>query len=204
MSTNGSSSTPDFWFDFLGITNITTVRVITWISTNPAFHNPNCFLRKVLTVQRASLFCWAPQSFHTCDFGKLLFSSSVVSNALWPHAPQHTRLPCPSLSPRACSNSCLLSLWCHPTISSSVVPFSSCLESFPASGSFPMSGLFTSGGQNIGASASVLQTNIKDWFPLALTGLISLKSKESSRVFSSTKFKSIHSSHIHSWLLEKP
>ena len=102
------------------------------------------------------------------------------------------RLPCPSLSPRACSNSCPLSRWCHPTISSSVVPFSSCLQSFPASGSFQMS-QFTSGGQSIGASssASVLPMNIQDWFPLGLTGLISLQSKGLSRVFSHTTVQNI-------------
>ena len=105
------------------------------------------------------------------------------------HGLQHTRLACPSLSPRVCSNSCPLSLWCHPTISSSVIPFSSCLQSFRASGSFPMSQLFTSGGQSIGASASILPMNIQEWFPLRLTGLISLLSKELSRVFSSTTFQ---------------
>ena len=109
----------------------------------------------------------------------LLFSCSIVSDFLWPHEMQHTRLPCPSLSPGICSNSCPLSQWCHPTISSSgtpTPPFSSCPQSFPALGSFPMSQLFTSGGQCIGASASVLPMNIQDWFPLGLTGLISLKS----------------------------
>ena len=110
---------------------------------------------------------------------RLLFTHSVMSNSLWPHGLQHTRLPCPSPSPGACSNSCPLSQWCHPTISSSVVPFSSCLQSFPASGSFQMSQFFTSGGQSIGASASasVLLMNIQDWFPLGWTGLISLQSK---------------------------
>ena len=105
------------------------------------------------------------------------FSCSVVSNSLWPHGLQHTRIPCPSPAPGACSDSCPLSWWCHPTISFSVVPFSSCLQSFPASGSFPMSQFFTSGGQNIGvsASASVLPVNIQDWFPLGLTGLISFR-----------------------------
>ena len=116
----------------------------------------------------------------------LLFSRSVVSYSLRPHELQHTRLPCPSSSPRASSNSCPLSGWCHPTILSSVVPFSFCLQSFPASGSFLMSQLFISGGQSIGtlASASVLSMNIQDWFPLGLTGLISLESKRLSRVFS--------------------
>ena len=107
----------------------------------------------------------------------LLFSRSVVSDSLWPLGLQHTRLPCPSPSPGACSNSCPLSWWGRPTISSSDVPFFSCLQSFPASGSFPMSWLFTSGGQSVGASASVLPMNIQDWFPLGLTGLISLMTK---------------------------
>ena len=110
----------------------------------------------------------------------LLLSHSVMSNSLWPHGLQHTRLPCSFPSPGACSNSCTLNRWDHPTHSSSVVPFSSCLQSFPASGSFPMSQLFTSCGQSIGvwASASVLPMNNQDWFPLQLTGLISLQSKE--------------------------
>ena len=114
------------------------------------------------------------------------FSCSVISNSLWPHGLHHARPPCPSPTPRACSNSCPLSWWCHPTISSSIVPFSSCLQSFPASGSFPMRWLFTSRDQSIGASASVLLINISDWFPLGLTGLISLLSKGLSRVFSNT------------------
>ena len=105
---------------------------------------------------------------------------------LSPHGLQHTKLPCPSLSPGVCSNSCPLSQWCHPTISSSVAPFSSCPQSFPASGSLPMSQLFTSGGQSIGASASVLQMNIQGWFPLGLTVLMSLLSNAFSRIFSST------------------
>ena len=118
----------------------------------------------------------------------VVFSCSVVSESLPPHRLQHARLPCPLLSPRACSNSCPLSQWYHPTISSSVVPFSSHLQSFPASGSFPVSWLFAWGGQSIGASASasVLPMNIQDWFPLEWTGWISLQSKELSRVFSNT------------------
>ena len=115
-----------------------------------------------------------------------LFSCSVMSDSLGPHGQQHTRLPCSSVSPGVCSNSCALSQWCHPTISSSVAPFSSCPQSFPVSGSFPMSQLFTSGGQRIGASASVFPMNIQGWFPLGLTGLISLQSKGLWRVFSST------------------
>ena len=109
-----------------------------------------------------------------------------VSNSLQLHGLQHTRLPCPSPTPRACSDSCPSSQWCHSTISSSVIPFSSCLQSFPTSGSFPVSWHFISGGQSIGASASVLPMNIQCWFPLGLTGLISLLSKGLSRVFSST------------------
>ena len=102
--------------------------------------------------------------------------------------PMHTRLPCPSPPPGACSNSCPSSQWCHPTNSSSAIPFSSCLQSFPASRSFPMSQFFTSGGQSFGisASASVLPMNIQDWFPLGWTGWISLQSKGLSRVFSNT------------------
>ena len=112
----------------------------------------------------------------------LLFSHSVISDSLWSHELQNARLPWPSLSPRACSNSCPMCQWCHPTISSSVSPFS-CLQYFPGSGSFLMSHLFTSGGQSIGASvsASVLPMNIQGWFPLALTCLLS---KGLSRVFS--------------------
>ena len=95
-----------------------------------------------------------------------MFSCFVVSDYLWPHGLQHTRLPCPSPSPRVCSNSCPLSQWCHPTILSAEVSFSSCLHSFPASGSLLMSQLFASGGQSIGASGSALPMNIQDWFPL--------------------------------------
>ena len=117
-----------------------------------------------------------------------LLSCSVVSDSLWPHGLQHARLPCPSPTPGAYSNSCTWSRWCHPTILSSVIPFSSCLQSFPTSGSFPMNQFFTSGNQSIevSASASVLPMNIQDWFPLGRTGLISLLSKGLSRVFSNT------------------
>ena len=113
----------------------------------------------------------------------LLSSHWVVSDSLWPHGLQHSRLPYPSPSLEACSNSCPLSWWCHPTLSSSVIPFSSCSQSFPASGSFPMSQLFPSGGQSIGAStsASVLPVNIQGWFSLGLSSLISLLPKGLSR-----------------------
>ena len=116
------------------------------------------------------------------------FSHSVVSNSLWPHELQHARPPCPSPTPRVHPNPCASSQWCHPTISSSVVPFSSCPQSFPASGSFQMSHLFTSGGHSIGVSAStsVLPMNTQDWSPLGWTGWISLQSKGLSRVFFNT------------------
>ena len=116
------------------------------------------------------------------------FSHSVMSNSLWPHGLQHSRLSCPSPTPGAYSNSHSSHQWCHPIILSSVIPFSSCLQSFPASGSFQMSRFFASGGQNNGASASasVLPMNTQDWSPLGWTGWISLQSKGLSRVFSNT------------------
>ena len=121
-------------------------------------------------------------------------SCSVVSNSLWPHGLQHTRIPCSLPSPGVCSNSCPLSQWCHSTISSSVVPFSSRLQSFPVSGSFPVSWLFVSGSQSIrvSASASVLPMNIQDWFPLGLIDLISVQSQGLSRVFASTTVQMHH------------
>ena len=148
--------------------------------------------------------------------GSIQFSCSVLSNCFWPQGLQHTKVPCPSPTPGACSNSCLSSQWCHPTISSSVIPFFSRLQFFPGSGSFQMSQLFASGGQSIGASASksVLPMNTPDWSPLGWTGWISLQSKELSRVFSNTTVQkyqffsaqlSLYSnSHIHTWPLEKP
>ena len=116
----------------------------------------------------------------------LSFSCWVVSDSLWPQGLQHARLPCPSPSPKVCSNSCSLNRWCYPIISYSVVPFSSCPQSFPASESFPMSRLFTSGGQSIEALASILPMKIQDWFPLGLADLISLLAKGLLRVFSIT------------------
>ena len=118
--------------------------------------------------------------------GSVQFRHSVVADSLWPHGLQHTRLPCPSPTPGVYSNSCPSSQWWHPTISYSIDPFSSCPQSFSASRSFPMSQFFASDGQIIGvsASASVLPKNIQDWFPLGLTGLISLQSKGLLRVFS--------------------
>ena len=137
------------------------------------------------------------------------FSRSVMSNPLWPHELQHTRLPCPSPTPRVYPNSCPLSRWCHLTISSSVIPFSSCLQSFPTSESFQMSQLFASGGQSIGVSdsASVLPMNTQERFPLGWTGWISLQSTGLSKVFSNTtvqkhqffgaQLSSQSNSHIH-------
>ena len=122
------------------------------------------------------------------EFSSIQFSSWVMSDSLWPHGLQHAKLPCPSPTPGVYSNSRPLSRWCHPTISSSVVPFSSCLQSFPASGSFQMSQFFASCGQSIGvsASASVLPMNIQDWFALGWTGFFFLQSKGLSRVFFNT------------------
>ena len=154
--------------------------------------------------------------FFTISYWSVQFSRSVMSDSLWSHGVQQVRTPCPSPTPSVYSDSCPLCWWCHPTISSSVVPFSSHLQSVSASGSFPMSQSFTSSGQSIkvSASKSVLPMNIQDWFPLDRTGWISLLSKGLSRVFSNTavqkhQFTSTHlslqsNSHIHTWLLEKP
>ena len=145
----------------------------------------------------------------------LLFSCSVMFDSLQPHGLQHARLPCPSPSPRACLNSCPLSRWCHPTISSSIVPFSSCPQSFPSSGSFLMNRLFASGGPKYWSfsSASVLPVNIQSWFPLRLANLVPLQSEGLSRVFSNTTAQKHQffgaqpslwsNSHHHTWLLEK-
>ena len=139
-----------------------------------------------------------------------------MSDALWSHEPQHARPPCPSPTLRVYPNSCPLNPWCHSTISSSVIPFSSCLQSFPASGSFPMSQFFPSGGQSTGVSASksVLPMNTQNGSPLGRTGWISLQFKGLSRVFSNTtvqkhqffsaELSSLSKSHIDTWLLEKP
>ena len=144
------------------------------------------------------------------------FSHSVMSDSLRPHELQHARPPCPSPTPGVYPNPCPLSQWCHPIMSSSVVPFSSCLLSFPASGSFQMSQLFALGGQSIGVSVStsILPMNTWDWSPLGWTGWISLKSKGLSRVFSNTtvqkhqffgaQLSSQSNSHIHTWPQEKP
>ena len=149
-------------------------------------------------------------------FSSVQFSCSVVSDSLQPHESQHARPPCPSPTPGVHSNSCASSQWCHPAISSSVVPFSSCPQSLPASESFPMSQHFAWGGQSIGVSAlaSVLPINTQDWSPLGWTAWISLQPKGLSRVFSNTTVQkhqffgvqlySQSNSHIHTWPLEKP
>ena len=133
-----------------------------------------------------------------CLTYKVVQFCSVVSDSLWPRGLKHTRPSCPSPTPRVYSNSCLLSRWCHPTLSSSVIPFSSCPQSFPASGSFQMSQLFASGGQSIGVSAStsVLPMNIQDWFPLGWAGCISLQSKGLPRDFSNTTVHKVRAQEI--------
>ena len=150
------------------------------------------------------------------QFSSVQFSHSVMSNSLWPHELQHAKLLCPSPTPGVYSNSCPSSRWSHPAISSSVVPFSSCPQSLPASESFPMSQLFTWGGQSIRVSAlaSVLPMNTQDWSPLGWTGWISLLSKGLLRVFSNMTVQkqqffgaqpsSQSNSHIHTWPLDKP
>ena len=157
----------------------------------------NC-LRSNLTLESLFLNSGLPTITHCCREGKVVaavkarwllpFSCSVMSDSLWPHGLQHTRLPCPLPSPGVYPKPCPLSQRCHPTISSSVAPFSSCPQSPPASGSFPMSWLFALGGPSIGASASasVLPMNVQNWFPIGLTGLISLLPKGLWSVFSST------------------
>ena len=149
-------------------------------------------------------------------FSSFQFNHSVMSDSLWPHESEHARPPYPLPPPGFHSNSCPSSRWCHPAISSSVIPFSSSPQSLPASGSFPMSQLFAWGGQNIGvsASASVPPMNTQDWSPLGWTGWTSFQSKGLSRVFSKTtvqkhqffgaQLSSQSNSHIHTWPLEKP
>ena len=159
---------------------ILQARILEWVamSSSRATSQPiKCvhYIHILVNDMHHALYCFSIQ-----------FSRSVMFDSLWPCGLQHARPPCPSPTPRVYSNSCPLSRWCHPTISSSVIPFSFRLQSFPASGSFPMSQLFTSGSQSIGvsASASVIPMNIQDWFPLRLTGWISLQFKGLSRDFS--------------------
>ena len=171
------------------------------------FKNQTCQLCKRLTLQRLRVGKGRGLSVQ--------FSRSIVST-LWPHESQHARPPCPSPTPGVQSNSCPSCRWCHPAISSSVVPFSSCPQSLPASESFPMSQIFTWGGQSIGVSAlaSFLPKNTQDWSPSEWTGWISLQSKGLSGVFSNTTIQkhqffgtqpsSQSNSHSHTWPLEKP
>ena len=159
---------------------------------------------------------WNVRSMNQGKFSSVQFSHSVMSESLRPHELQHSRPPCPSPTPRVHSNSSPSSRWCHPAISSSVIPFSSCPQPLPASESFPMSQLFAWGGQNtrVSASASFLPKNMQDWSPSEWTGWISLQSKGLSRVFSNTTVQkhqffgtwlsSQSNSHIHTWPLEKP
>ena len=166
-------------------------------------------------IQQISWWFYHISVKYNVIFPLLLFSRPVVSKSLWPHGLQHSRLLCPSPSPEVCPSSCILHWWCHPVIPSSDVLFSFCLHPFPASDTFPVSQLFSSDYQNTGvsASASVLQTSIQGWFPLRLTGLISLLSKSLLGVFSSTtvrrhQFLAVlslqSSSHNHMWPLRRP
>ena len=188
----------------MGLTNISCQRLINIISSQMGFPVEISQLKKSFKLSRFKIAI------------SVQFIHSVVSISLQPYGLQHARLPCPSPTPRACSTSSASNQWCHPTISPSVTPFFSCLQSCPGSVSFPMSWFFASGGQSIGASASVsvLPMNIQDWFSLGWTGFISLQSKGLSKVFSNTTLQKHHffraqlslwsNSHFHTWLLEKP
>ena len=198
--------------------------LISWLQSPSAVILGSSFLPFLvaLGVELGYLFDFSPISWGrlvllwTFPFSSVQVSHSVVSNSLRPQELKHARPHCPSSTPGVHPNPCPLSQWCHPTTSSSIVPFSSWPKSFPESGSFPMSQFFASDAQSIGvsASASVLTMNIQDWFPLGLTSLIFLQSKGLSRVFSSTTIQKHHffsaqlslrlNSHIHTWLREKP
>ena len=200
-----------------------TLLYLKWITKKDLLHNTGnsaqCFVAVWMGGEFGGewvhyMYSWVPFLSTWNYYSIMFFSCSVMSDSLQPHGLQQARLPCPSLSLRACSNSCPLSHWCHPTTSSSVVLFSSWSQSFPVSGSFPVSWLFTPGGQHIeaSASASVLPMNTQGWFPLGLTGLISLLPKGLLRVFCSTTEASIlqlsafciSNFHICTWLLKKP
>ena len=174
---------------------------LSWIHVWPCYTRPLSTWHRILGNQQTCLysFQWWIYWQHT----SVQFSCSLVSDALWPHGLQHARLPCPL------PNSCPLSQWCHPTISLSVVPFSSCLQPLPASGSFTVSQFFISGGQSFGASASasVLPMNSQEWFPLGWTGWISLQSKgltPQKHQFFGAQLSLWSHPHIIAWLLEKP
>ena len=177
----------------MGISGIATLKNLWWLRIVSWWRRQNSFISCASEYRvrwRNNLMGLCVSSERDCVYaqGSVQFSRSVVSDSLWPHESQHTRPPFPSPTPGIYSNSCPSSRWCHPAISSSVIPFSSCPQSFPASGSFPMSQLFASGGQSIGvsASASVLRVNTQDWSPLGWPGWISLQSKGLSRVFFNT------------------
>ena len=230
------ASAPSFWergsdsaSSLLSITQVqrAVLRPFTKVSSSPSygfFPSMVCLyvarkpqqpeVNRVTVKVRSSIQdTWPNSKFTGSEADR---SEGITFTSLRPHGLQHARPPCPSPSPRVCTNSCPLSQWCHPTISSSVTPFSSRLQSFPESGSFPMSQPFASGGQSIGASALVvvLSRKIQGLYPLGLTGLISLQSKGLSRVFSSStvqkhQFFSVqpslwYHSHIFTRLLEKP
>jgi len=179
--------------------------IIIYIHNNTHIHNYNIYAL-ILLFECVLIFGWY----------LVLQFSSVAPDSLWPHESQHPRPPCPSPTPGVHSNPCPSSQWCHPAISSSIVPFSSCPQSLPASASFPISQLFAWGGQRTGVSAlaSFLPMNTQDWSPSEWTGWIFLQSKGLSRVFSNTtvqkhqffgtQLSSLSDSHIHTWLLEKP
>ena len=177
----------DYGLPDTSVHGISQARILEWsaISFSRGSFWPRDWTN-IFCIGRQILYHWATREVQYLL--SVQFSHSVISDSLPPHEPQHTRPPGPSPTPRVHPNPCPLSWWCHPTISSSVIPFSSCPQSFPASGSFPMSQLFTSGGQSIGVSAStsVLPMNTLDCSPLGWTGWISLQSKGLSRVFSNT------------------
>ena len=208
-----------FFLSFEGSTSCFNCRIVLYFLSLPYvyYFSRQWKARLIINLKEFQKKCTYVVENIPFDFiHLLLFSHSLMSDLLQPHGLQHTMLPCPLPFPRVRSNSCPLSQWCYPTILSSVVPFSSCLHSFPASGSSPVNWLSASGGQRNGASASasVLSMNIHGWLPLGLTSLISLLSKGFSRVLSSTTVwkhqffgaqPSLWSnSHIHTWLLEKP
>ena len=185
------------------------------ILSHPLILLPSMFPSIRVFSNESSLHIRWPK-YWSFSINSVQFSCSVVSNSLRPQGLQHTRPPCPSPTPGVYPNSCPLSQWCHPTISSSVIHFSSCLQTLPALGSFPRRQFYASGGQSIGVSASksVFPMNTQDWSPLEWTGWISLESKGLSRVFSNTtvqkhqffviQLSSKSNSHIHTWPREKP
>ena len=201
-------------FNFFSENNMRTQQTVSENHIDPSYFQ--LIVSFKCTSKNMSLMVNYHITFSWCTLhASVQFSCPVVSDSLRPHEPQHAGPPCSSPTPGVHSNSCPLSQWCHPTISSSVMPFSSFLQSFPASGSFPVSQFFTSGDQSIGASASAsgLPMNIQDWFPLGCTSWISLQSKGLSRVFSNSTVQkhqffgaqlSLWSNfHTHTWLLEK-